>query len=352
MNKFIHVDMDAFYVSVELRDKPNLQNQPVAVGGKSSQRGVLTTCNYLAREYGVRSAMPSHIAKEKCPNLVIVPSNMDKYKKVSSQIHLIFKRYTDFIEPLSLDEAYLDVTTCEIFSGSATLIAQDIRRAIYEETGLTASAGVAPLKFLAKIASDLNKPNGQYVIGPEQVIPFIQTLQLEKIPGVGKVTIEKLHDLGLKTGCDIRQSSQSFLIQHFGKFGLNLWNKCQGIDKRGVQVDRKRKSIAVERTFNNNTDKLETLENYLVVKLLPELISRSQSHLTKNKITKIGVKVKFSNFTQTTKEQVARQLDQHLFLNLLAEAFYRGRGKSIRLLGIFIGIEEKDGNAEQLSLPL
>lgn len=190
--KIVHIDMDAFYVSVEIRDNPSLANKPVAVGGKSDRRGVLSTCNYIARKYGVSSAMPTSVAKQKCPNLIVVPGRMDIYKAVSSQIKEIFELYTDKIEPLSLDEAYLDLTYSSKHKGSATLVAEEIRAEVYRKTKLTASAGIAPLKFLAKIASDQNKPNGQFTIAPEHVMDFIESLELRKIPGVGKVTQSKL----------------------------------------------------------------------------------------------------------------------------------------------------------------
>ncbi len=352
MQKFIHVDMDAFYVSVEVRDNPALLNKPVAVGGKSSQRGVLSTCNYMAREYGVRSAMPTAMAKRMCPHLVIVPSRMRVYQEVSTTIQEIFSRYTNKIEPLSLDEAYLDVTHCRLFSGSATLIAQDIRRTILNETGLTASAGIAPLKFIAKIASDMNKPNGQCVVKPDQVQPFIDTLPLNKIPGVGKVTYAKLEGMGLRTGADIKQYELNRLTQHFGKMGLNLWNKCQGIDNRGVVTSRIRKSIAVERTFSSNISSQLELQQYLTDHLLPELNKRAQRHLNERKIDKLGIKIKFSDFRQTTKELKTNELKPDLLLSLLSEAWHRRNGKDARLLGLYIGFADSKSGHQQLSLEL
>jgi DNA polymerase-4 len=342
--------MDAFYVSVEVRDNPSLANKPVAVGGKSSQRGVLSTCNYIAREYGVRSAMPASMAKRLCPDLIIVPGRMSVYQDVSQHIRQIFNRYTTLVEPLSLDEAYLDVTSCPQFSGSATLIAQDIRQHIHAELGLTASAGIAPLKFLAKIASDMNKPNGQYLVKPDQVIPFIEDLPLNKIPGVGKVTFAKLQALGLHTGRDIRQFDQATLVQKFGKFGLSLWRKCQGIDTRGVETSRVRKSIAVERTFSENYTSLTDLETYLTDNLLPTLLDRAQKHIETRKIDKLGVKIKFADFRQTTKEHKAEKIESQVFVTLLREAWTRRDGKSARLLGIYIGFA--DGDSRTLQLPL
>lgn len=350
MRKFIHVDMDAFYVSVEVRDNSSLANKPVAVGGKSSQRGVLSTCNYMAREYGVRSAMPTSMAKRLCPNLVIVPGRMQVYQEVSTKIREIFARYTQLIEPLSLDEAYLDVSDCKLFAGSATLIAQDIRKHIHQELGLTASAGIAPLKFLAKIASDMNKPNGQYLIKPDQVIPFIEQLPLNKIPGVGKVTFAKLQTLNLHTGADIRNTSQVELVNQFGKFGLSLWRKCQGVDKRGVETSRIRKSVAVERTFANNLTSFEELKTYLLEKLIPSLLERAKKHLSDRKIDKLGVKIKFADFRQTTKEHKTQSINEDIFVQLLQDAWSRRNNKDARLLGVYIGFAESQTGTQQLPL--
>ena len=249
MKKIIHVDMDAFFVSVEIRDNPSLADKPVAVGGSRRTRGVLSTCNYIAREYGVRSAMPTSLALRKCPDLILLPGRMDAYKAVSIKLREIFSRYTQLIEPLSLDEAYLDVSHCTLHQGSATLIAQDICKTIYTELNLTASAGVAPIKFLAKIASDINKPNGIFVIGPNEVNHFLETMPLNKIPGIGKVTSEKLKLKGFDIAKDILESDQITLINQFGKLGNLLWKRCHGIDEREVETSRIRKSVGVERTF-------------------------------------------------------------------------------------------------------
>ncbi len=349
MRKFIHVDMDAFYVSVEMRDNPLLRNKPVAVGGKSEYRGVLSTCNYIARKFGVHSAMPTLTAKKLCPHLIVVPGRMHVYQKVSSQMRDIFLRYTDLIEPLSLDEAYLDVTESKMLAGSATLIAQDIRDAIQQELGLTASAGIAPLKFLAKIASDINKPDGQYLIKPDQVIPFIEALPLNKIPGVGKVTFAKLEKLGFYSGADIRNTEQSTLIKHFGKFGISLWRKCQGIDTNGVQTSRIRKSVAIERTFSKNIEQYNELAEYLDTELVATLRQRAEKHLKSRSIDKVGVKIKFEDFRQTTKEAKALSIDTKLLRDLLAQAWERRQGKAARLLGIFLAFKQNDEKSEQLS---
>ncbi|WP_395341423.1 DNA polymerase IV [Ningiella sp. W23] len=350
MRKIIHVDMDAFYVSVEIRDNPDLAGHPVAVGGKSKNRGVLTTCNYIAREYGVRSAMPAALALRKCPHLIIVPGRMQVYQEISQKIRAIFERYTSIIEPLSLDEAFLDVSDCGLFKGSATLIAKDIRKSIESELKLTASAGIAPIKFVAKVASDLNKPNGQYVVTPAQLDAFIEQLPLEKIPGVGKVTFEKLQQLGLLRGADIRALPESELVEKFGKFGRSLWQKCQGQDNRAVETSRVRKSVGVERTFSEDKVSEAELAEYMTERLVPEVKKRAEKYIEKRGIDKIGVKVKFHDFQQTTKEAKHDTIDEPLLLNLLHEALARGGDKHVRLLGVQIGLkDERDEDHMQLS---
>ncbi|MEM0909802.1 MAG: DNA polymerase IV [Pseudomonadota bacterium] len=350
MRKFIHVDMDAFYVSVEIRDNPDLANKPVAVGGRSRERGVLSTCNYIAREFGLHSAMPTAIAVRKCPDVIIVPGRMSVYKEVSLEIREIFKRYTELIEPLSLDEAYLDVTESQQCKGSATLMSSEIRQAIFDQTRLTASAGIAPLKFIAKVASDLNKPNGQFVVSPEQVDEFISELPLSKIPGVGKVTFEKLKALGWLKGADIRRLPEHEVVQRFGKFGTSLWKKCQGIDYRGVNTSRIRKSVGVERTFSKNMKTHAQLEAFLFDNLMPELLRRAEKYIETNQIEKLGVKIKFQDFQQTTKEQKYDSIDENIFKQLLSDAISRGNGKEVRLLGIHIGLTQSEVNESQLTL--
>ncbi len=350
--KIIHVDMDAFYVSVEIRDNPTLAGKPVAVGGKSDKRGVLSTCNYIARQFGVGSAMSTAIALKKCPALIVVPGRMGVYKEVSLIIKNIFKKYTDIIEPLSLDEAYLDVTDSSLRNGSATLIAEDIRQDIYDATGLTASAGISSLKFVAKVASDLNKPNGQCTIGPNDIDKFLKNLPLRKIPGVGKVTSEKLKKLAFFTCADIRTSSQAFLAKNFGKYGQVLWQRCHGIDEREVQTRRIRKSVGVERTFVENLYNLNDMHEVLKGKLIPALIERAASYIAQGKINKLGVKVKFSDFQQTTKEQTHTEINTNLFIELLNDAVSRGQGKSVRLLGVHVSLADKKINELQLGLDI
>jgi DNA polymerase-4 len=342
--------MDAFYVSVEERDNPHLVNKPVAVGGKVATRSVLSTCNYIAREYGVRSAMPIAVALRKCPSLIIVPGRMQVYQDISLHLNEIFSRYTTIIEPLSLDEAFLDVTDCKLFQGSATLIAHDIRRTIFNELKLTASAGISSIKYLAKVASDLNKPNGQFVISPDNIDSFIDNMPLKKIPGVGKVTVEKLNASGLIYGRDVKNQTQEQLIEYFGKLGHILWTKCQGIDNRSVETVRNRKSVGVEHTFSKDiADKLE-MSAYLLDQLIPELKRRSLKYLHKNQVIKLGVKVKFKDFQQTTKEFSYTDFNNDIFLQLFNEALNRGKGKPVRLLGVHIAIKQKVDRLQQLAL--
>lgn len=263
MRKIIHIDMDCYFAAVEMRDFPEYRGKPLAVGGSSDRRGVISTCSYEARKFGVRSAMATAYAFKLCPDLILVPGRMQVYKDVSLQIREIFSRYTPLIEPLSLDEAYLDVSECQQYKGSATLIAQAIRSDILAETGLTASAGIAPVKFLAKVASDLNKPNGQYVITPETLPDFVKTLSLRKIPGVGKVTAEKLSSLGLNTCGDVQAYSKPELLARFGKFGGVLIERSQGIDERGISADRERKSVGVETTLAKDIYSLEQCQQVI-----------------------------------------------------------------------------------------
>lgn len=319
------------------------------MGGKRTSRGVLSTCNYIARQYGIHSAMPTALALKKCPDLILMPGRMEVYKEISSQIRSIFERYTHLIEPLSLDEAYLDVSDCDLHNGSATLIAQDICNAIKSELNLTASAGIAPIKFLAKIASDINKPDGICAIPPNEVHHFINNMPLNKIPGIGKVTYEKLYNNGLKTGKDIKTSNKNFLLDRYGKLGLLLWSRCHGIDERAVVTSRERKSVGVERTFPEDIFELTTLNDILLNKLLPELKRRAASYLRKRHIHKIGVKVKFADFQQTTKDFSSCQLDESLFSELLTTAVERGNGKKVRLLGVHLGLSNKEVIEKQIS---
>ena len=349
--KIIHIDMDCFYAAVEMRDFPEYRNIPLAVGG-DGPRSVLCTCNYQARSFGVRSAMPASRAKLLCPDLKIVHGRMTVYQEISIKLREIFSRYTQIIEPLSLDEAYLDVSDCPLFNGSATLIAQDIRLTILNELNLTASAGIAPIKFLAKIASDLNKPDGQYVITPKQVSGFIDNMPLSQVPGVGKVTCNKLINYGLAFGRDVKALDEASLVRQFGKLGRSLWYKCNGDDNRAIETKRIRKSVGVERTFANDINNLEELSAYMRDKLIPELKSRAKKYLPTREISKLGVKVKFKDFHQTTKEFKFHQFDDSIFQTLLEEGLARGEGKAVRLLGVHIGLGESPTDHQQFEFKL
>lgn len=348
MKKIIHVDMDCFYAAVEMRDFPQYRNIPLAVGG-DGPRSVLCTCNYEAREFGVRSAMPAAKAKQLCPTLTIVQGRMEVYKEVSSHIREIFSRYTNLIEPLSLDEAFLDVSDCDAFGGSATLIAQQIRADIFNELNLTASAGVAPNKFIAKIASDENKPNGQCVVSPDKVAEFVHCLSLKKIPGIGPKTFHKLQQAGFSTCADVRASSVTHLSPVVGKFANSLFQRAHGIDNRALEVSRQRKSLAIETTLMEDlyseAQCLSVIEN-LYDKLLFRL-----DKVNDRKIVRQGIKLKFSDFNQTTVEQQSEVCDHQTFNDLLLKAFNRSNSRGIRLVGLTLGFGEPDNESNQPNQP-
>ncbi|MDG1166033.1 MAG: DNA polymerase IV [Porticoccaceae bacterium] len=351
MRKIIHCDCDCFYAAVEMRDDPSLVNLPIAIGGKSDRRGVVATCNYKARHYGVRSAMPTGQALKLCPDLVVIPGTMAKYREAAQQIRQIFYRYTDKVEPLSLDEAYLDVTDCTECHGSATLIAEEIRQVIAAEVGVTASAGIAPNKFLAKVASDLNKPDGQFVIIPDNVDSFVEKLEVKRIFGVGKVTNEKLRRLGIVTCGDLQQRSVIELVDKFGVFGKRLHDLSFGRDEREVNANSRRKSLSVEHTYSDDLKDIAACKAKLA-DLLVELRSRLRRVDSDFLVTKQFIKMKFNDFTATTVErQMVKGLPVESFDHLCDEAWERG-GKSVRLLGIgvrFVDTSEP-GRAMQLEL--
>ena len=337
MRKIIHIDMDCFYAAVEMRDNPALRDVPLAIGGSRDRRGVISTCNYIARKFGVRSAMATAHAIKLCPDLVLAPGRMEVYSDISRQIRAIFARYTDKVEPLSLDEAYLDVSDSTLFGGSATLIAQDIRRAIFAETSLTASAGVAPCKFVAKIASDENKPNGICVISPDKLDAFVLKQPLRKIPGVGKVTAEKLATMGLLTCADVRQYPFEELIKRFGKFGAVLWARSHGEDERQLQTDRLRKSVGVERTMAQDIRSKSDCQK-MVEALFPMLKKRLLKSSPDLHIQSQGIKLKFSDFQQTTVEHRCKVLSKNYFETLLLQALERQQNRGIRLVGLHVGL--------------
>ncbi|MDL4914861.1 MAG: DNA polymerase IV [Enterobacterales bacterium endosymbiont of Blomia tropicalis] len=336
MRKIIHVDMDCFFAAVEMRDDPTLRDIPVAIGGSRERRGVISTANYPARKYGVRSAMPTGMALKLCPHLRLLPGRFAAYKEASAQIRAIFSRYTALIEPLSLDEAYLDVTDSQHCHGSATLIAQEIRATIYRETQLTASAGIAPIKFLAKIASDLNKPDGQYVITPSQMPDFLLTLPLAKIPGVGKVSAKKLEEMGLHTCGDIQKADLALLLKRFGKFGRVLWERSHGIDARGVVVERERKSLGVERTLAEDINRWEAC--LAIIDYLYDELDRRLTQIRPDKlIARQGVKLKFDDFQQTTQEHIWPVLNKDDMIAVARKTWDERRaGRGVRLVGLHV----------------
>ncbi len=346
--KIIHVDCDCFYAAIEMRDDPSLANKPLAVGGSADRRGVIATCNYEARSYGVRSAMASGHALKLCPDLVIVKPRIDAYKAVSREIQTIFRDYTELIEPLSLDEAYLDVTDSPHFAGSATRIAQDIRRRVSQALHITVSAGVAPNKFLAKIASDWKKPNGLFVITPDEVDEFVAALAVNKLHGVGKVTADKLGRLGIRTCSDLREFNKLALVKEFGSFGERLWGLARGIDERAVHNDSRRQSVSVENTFDKDLPDLAACLEQLPA-LLEELDTRMARLDPSYRPDKPFVKIKFHDFTQTTLEQAGARRDLESYSRLLSAAFLRG-SKAVRLLGVGVRLHDLRGKHEQLEL--
>ena len=347
LRKIIHIDCDCFYASIEMRDDPNLIGKPIAVAGKPNKRGVVATCNYEARAYGVHSAMPSQTAQKLCPELIFITPRVEIYRSISKQIRQIFLDYTPIIEPLSLDEAYLDVTHCQLFNNSATLIAKTIQQRIQQEIGITASAGVAPNKFIAKIASDWRKPNGLFVVTPANMEEFLVHLPVHKLHGVGKVTTNKLHHLGINTCYDLRKWSRSELLREFGSFGEKLWHLARGIDERPVQSPR-RQSVSVERTFQEDVPDL----SHCLTKL-PELLEELNKRIARlddsYKTGKPFVKVKFYDFTQTTLEQQGAPLSLESYQILLEQAFQRGN-KPVRLLGIGTRVIDLTDMVVQLKL--
>ncbi len=331
--KIIHVDMDAFYASVEQMDNPDLRGKPLAVGG-GGKRGVVSAASYEARKFGVRSAMPGFTARKLCPDLLFVRPRFDRYQEISKQIRKIFFDYTDLVEPLSLDEAYLDVTENKKGNPSASLIAQEIRQRIFDEVGLTASAGISINKFIAKVASDYNKPNGQKTVNPEEVLEFLEDLDVKKFYGVGKVTQAKMYQMGIYTGKDLKSKSEAFLTQHFGKSGGHYYRIVRGIHQSEVKPNRERKSLAAERTFSENISSeiymLERLEN---------IAEELQKRLKRSKVAgrTVTLKIKYSDFTLQTRSKTLPYYvsDAAILLETAKELLYQSEMKnSVRLLGI------------------
>ncbi|MBT4679899.1 MAG: DNA polymerase IV [Flavobacterium sp.] len=331
--KIIHVDMDAFYASVAQLDNPELKGKPIAVGG-GGKRGVVAAASYEARKYGVRSAMSGVLARQKCPHLIFVKTDFERYKEISTKIRQIFYEYTDLVEPLSLDEAYLDVTENKKGNPSASLIAQEIRDRIYSELALRASAGISINKFIAKVASDINKPNGQKTINPEEVLLFLEELSVNKFYGVGKVTAAKMNNLGIFNGLDLKKKPLEELTKIFGKSGTYYYNIVRGIHHSTVKPNRIRKSIAAERTFSENiSSEVFMLER--LHKIAEELEKRMIASETKGKT--ITLKIKYSDFTQQTRSKTVQNFIQKKdeIMQIVKELLYQEKFKnSVRLLGI------------------
>jgi DNA polymerase-4 len=354
IRKIIHIDMDAFYASIEQRDFPELRGKPVAVG-RAKDRGVVAAASYEARKYGVFSAMPSITAIKKCPQLIFVPARFDVYRAVSEQIRGIFREYTDLVEPLSLDEAFLDVTNNKKNMPSASLIAKEIKKRIQEDIFLTASAGISYNKFLAKIASDMNKPDGFYLIKPQDAIAFLEQLSIEKFFGIGKITAQKMRSMGITNGKELKAQDRHFLIRHFGKSGIYFYDVVRGIDNRQVEANRERKSIGVERTFpvdlQTKDEILSALHN-----IEQELISHLKEGNYKGKT--LILKMKFHDFKQVTHGMTfshaisyndTEQL-RNASMQLLSEMNIDQ--KKIRLLGLTLTNFTDEINMQEIQLTL
>lgn len=351
MKKIIHIDMDAFYASVEQRDFPEYRNKPLAVGGVS-ERGVLATASYEARKFGVKSAMPTKMAKLKCPELIVVMPRFEVYKQVSEDIRKIFKTYTDLVEPLSLDEAYLDVTVNHKNMNIATDIAKEIKGKIYKKTGLTASAGVSFNKFLAKIASDFNKPDGLFVITPQKAEKIIEELPIERFHGIGKVTANKMRMFGIETGADLKKQSLEWLSINFGKAGKYYYQVAHGEDNRQVEANQVRKSVGAENTFS--TDLITFEEMKTEVEVLCEKVWQwvQGENIYGRTVT---LKMRFADFTMLSRSKSALQTIKEynrfreISLELLSQSY--SDSLPVRLLGVTISnLDSGKINSGQLEL--
>ncbi len=355
LRKIIHIDMDAFYASVEQLDNPGLRGKAIAVGG-SSQRGVVAAASYEARKFGVKSAMSSIIAKRNCPELIFIKPRFERYREISHLIRGIFHEYTDLVEPLSLDEAYLDVTGNKKGNPSATLIAKEIRAEIKQKTGLNASAGISINKFIAKIASDFNKPNGQKTVNPEEVEEFLEALDIRKFHGVGKVTAQKMYKLGIFTGKDLKQKSVEYLSSSFGKSGVHYFNVVRGVHSSEVKPNRIRKSLGAERTFQENIS-----SEIFMLKRLDNIAEEIERRLQKSKVAgkTVTLKIKYSDFTlQTRSKTISYYISSKtLILEIAKDLLYQEKMKnSVRLLGISLSnlnIDKNEPKAkEEISVQL
>ena len=333
IRKIIHVDMDAFYASVAQMDHPELRGKPIAVGGGGT-RGVISAASYEARKFGVKSAMSGRLAIKLCPQLIFVKTDFERYTEISKHIRKIFFDYTDLVEPLSLDEAYLDVTENKIGLPSATLLAQKIRQRIYDEVGLTASAGISINKFIAKVASDYNKPNGQKTVNPEDVLQFLEDLDIRKFYGVGKVTAEKMYQKGIFTGKDLKSKSLEYLDENFGKSGRYYYDVVRGIHNSEVKPNRIRKSLAAERTFNENLS-----SEIFMLEKLDHIAQEVSKRLVKSKVAgkTITLKIKYSDFTLQTRSKTLPYFisEKAIILETAKDLLYQDKlSNSVRLLGI------------------
>jgi DNA polymerase-4 len=348
--KIIHIDMDAFYASVEQLDNPELKGKPLAVGG-GGERGVVAAASYEARKFGVRSAMSGVLARKRCPNLIFVEPRFDRYKEVSKKIRSIFLEYTDLVEPLSLDEAYLDVTENKKGIPSATLIAREIRDRINKELNLNASAGISVNKFVAKTASDINKPNGQKTIPPEEVLNFLEELPIEKFHGIGRVTASKMYNLGIFNGRDLKAKEEAFLIEHFKSSGTQFYKIVRGLQTSEVKPNRPRKSVAAEHTFMKNL----TSEIFMVEKLMiiaNELATRLKKSNVAGKT--ITLKIKYSDFkTQTRSKTLPYYVkEEELILRTVKRLLFQEKTlNSVRLLGISVS-NLNTSKSKQLEKPI
>lgn len=349
--KIIHVDMDAFYASVEQLDFPELRGKPIAVGG-SEERGVVAAASYEARKFGVRSAISGAMAKKNCPHLIFVKPRFDRYKEVSKIIRSIFYEYTDLVEPLALDEAFLDVTENKIGCPSATLIANEIRMKIYDRLGLTASAGISVNKFLAKIASDYNKPNGQKTIEPDEVEAFLEALEIKKFFGIGKKTANRMYHLGIFTGKDLKSKSEEFLVEHFGKAGGIYYNIVRGIHNSPVRPNRTIKSVGTERTFEENLSSEVYIEGKLE-RIVEELSIRLKKQNVAGKT--VTLKIKYSDFMQQTRSMTFAYYmsDADIILDIAKQLLYQEKLKdSVRLIGVSLSNLNTDEKKKPIAVQL
>lgn len=347
--KIIHLDLDCFYAAVEVRENPSLKGKPLGIGGPPNSRSVLCTASYEARAFGVRAAMPSSQAVRLCPHLILLPPRMALYKEESQKIFRIFRDYTDRIEPLSLDEGYLDITAIAEKPGEATRLAQEIRTRVWKERGLTISAGVAPNKFLAKVASDWRKPNGLFVIPPAKVEEFVRDLPLEKIPGIGKVSILRFHEKGLRTCGDLQRLELWELKRHFGSRAFELYHLSRGQDRRPVESRCDRKSFTVEETLDRDVQSFQEARSW-IQDLYRKWRSRFENRQLEHLIDGLVVKIKYADFQSTTHEKKIRSLpSESQFEALFKEAWLRS-DQGVRLLGLGVRLSSERDRPPQLTI--